>query len=260
MLIRLLTYNIKNGGHGREELILDILRQSQADIIILQEAFTDTPLHAFGQALGMQYYLAVSNVKWHVALLSRFPISAASSHHQPPIFRGLLEATLELGQQQLQIFGVHLFAGLAIGAELRRYCELTPILKHLAAYTAQPCLVAGDFNAVVPGDRVVIETMPLWLKRLLWMQGRHVFRFVMRKFLRAGWVDCFRLLNPHDDGFTLPTGGPDIRIDYVFTSAAMKPVVRRCQVLREPAALVSASDHYPIVAEFDLSSDDKMTR
>jgi endonuclease/exonuclease/phosphatase family metal-dependent hydrolase len=64
MLIRLLTYNIKSGGHGREELILDILRQSQADIIVLQEAFDDTPLHAFAQALDMDYYIAASNVNW----------------------------------------------------------------------------------------------------------------------------------------------------------------------------------------------------
>ena len=253
MLIRLLSYNIKSGGHGREELILDILRQSQADIIVLQEAFDDTPLHAFAQALGMNYYLAASNVKWHVALLSRFPISAAFSHRQRPIFRGLLDATLAVGQQHLQIFGVHLHAGLAIGAELWRYCELTPILKHLAPYQARPCLVAGDFNAVAPGDRVVIETMPPWLQQLLWLQGRHVFRFVMRKFLRAGWIDCFRLLNTQDDGFTLPTGRPDIRIDYVFASAVIKPSVRRCRALREPAALEAASDHYPIMAEFDLS-------
>jgi exodeoxyribonuclease-3 len=253
MLIRLLTYNIKSGGHGREELILDFLRQSQADIIVLQEAFTDTPLHSFAQTLGMEYYLAASNVKWHVALLSRFPISAAASHRQPPIFRSLLDATLAVGQQQLQVFGIHLYAGLALKAELRRYRELAPILKHLAAYTARPCLVVGDFNAVVPGDRVAFEIMPPWLKRRLWMQGRHVFRFVMRKFLRAGWIDCFRLLNPQADGFTLPTGRPDIRFDYAFTSASMKPNVRRCQVLREPAALESASDHYPVLIEFELS-------
>jgi len=156
-MIRLLTYNIKSGGHGREALILDILRQSQADIIVLQEVFDDTPLPAFAQTLDMNYYIAASNVKWHVALLSRFPISSALSHRQPPIFRGLLEATLAVGQQQLQVFGVHLYANLAIGAELRRYRELTPILKHLAPYTARPCLIAGDFNAVAPGDRVVIE-------------------------------------------------------------------------------------------------------
>jgi endonuclease/exonuclease/phosphatase family metal-dependent hydrolase len=252
MMIRLLNYNIKSGGHGREALILDILRQSQADIIVLQEVFDDTPLHAFAQTLDMNYYIAASNVKWHVALLSRFPISTALSHRQPPIFRGLLEATLAVGQQPLQVFGVHLYAGLAIGAELRRYRELAPILKQLAPYRARPCLIAGDFNTVTPGDRVVIETMPPWLRRLLWRQGRHVFRFVMRKFLRAGWIDCFRLLNAHDDGFTLPTGRPDIRIDYVFTSAALRPGVRLCRVLREPAALESASDHYPIIAEFDL--------
>jgi exonuclease III len=74
----------------------------------------------------------------------------------------------------------------------------------------------------------------------------------MRKFLRAGWVDCFRLLHPQDDGFTLPTGRPDVRIDYVFASAVLKPSVRRCRVLREPAALESASAHYPIMTEFEL--------
>jgi exonuclease III len=251
-MIRLLTYNIRSGGHGRESLIIDIMRQSQADIIVLQEVFDDTPMQAFAQALEMDYYVAASNVKWHVALLSRFPISAAVTHHERPIYRGLLEATVATPTQPLKIFGVHLHAGQMLGAELRRYRELPPILKHMAPYTTQPCVVTGDFNAVAPGDRPVVEAMPAWLQRKLRWQGRHLFRFVMRKVLRAGWVDCFRLLNPHDQGFTFPTGSPDIRYDYVFTSAVMQPSVRQCRVLREPATLEAASDHYPILAEFQV--------
>lgn len=250
MTIRLLTYNIKNGGLGRENLIVEIIRQSQADMIVLQEVFDDTPMQAFAQALEMDYYVAASNVKWHVALLSRFPISAALTHREAPIWRGLLEATVATPMQPLKIFGVHLHAGLTLGAELRRYRELPPILKHMAPHRARPCVVAGDFNAVAPGDRPVVEAMPPWLQRKLRWQGRHLFRFVMRKVLKARWVDCFRLLNPRDEGFTLPTGNPDIRIDYVFTSAVMRASVRQCRVLREPAILEAASDHYPILAEF----------
>jgi exonuclease III len=250
MTIRLLTYNIMNGGHGRENLIVDIIRQSQADIVVLQEVFDDTPMPAFAQALGMDYYVAASNVKWHVALLSRFPFGGAITHREAPIWRGLLEATVATPAGPLKIFGVHLHAGLMLGNELRRYRELPPILKHTAPHIARPCVVTGDFNAVAPGDRPLVEAMPAWLRRKLRRQGRHLFRFVMRKVLRAGWVDCFRLLNPRDEGFTYATGNPDIRYDYVLTSPVMQSSARQCRVLREGAALEAASDHYPIMAEF----------
>jgi endonuclease/exonuclease/phosphatase family metal-dependent hydrolase len=40
MSLRVMTYNILDGGQNREEHILDVIKTSQPDIVILQEVFT----------------------------------------------------------------------------------------------------------------------------------------------------------------------------------------------------------------------------
>ena len=71
-------------------------------------------------------------------------------------------------------------------------------------------------------------------------------------YLRAGLTDCFRELHPTDDGFTLSTGHPNSRLDYILINASLKPRLKNCWVVHEPAAVNRASDHYPVAAEFEL--------
>ena len=76
--------------------------------------------------------------------------------------------------------------------------------------------------------------------------------FLIRKYLAAGLTDCFRAMYPNDDGFTLPPPKPNSRLDYILVNEALKPHLVNCWVIREPAAILKASDHYPIVAEFQM--------
>jgi exonuclease III len=69
--------------------------------------------------------------------------------------------------------------------------------------------------------------------------------------LDAGYVDAFRTLHPEDPGFTLPTKGPQVRLDYVFVPKPHASRVLTCEVVRHPAA-VGASDHFPVVADLQL--------
>jgi endonuclease/exonuclease/phosphatase family metal-dependent hydrolase len=64
-------------------------------------------------------------------------------------------------------------------------------------------------------------------------------------------VDCFRVLHPNDDGFTLPASDPKVRLDYVFADPALSPALRECRVVTEPAAVKIASDHLPVLAQFE---------
>ena len=51
MTIKVMTYNILNGGIGREQAILDVIRSIQPDIVILQEVYTPDLLQNLGAAL-----------------------------------------------------------------------------------------------------------------------------------------------------------------------------------------------------------------
>ncbi|MCZ7668650.1 MAG: hypothetical protein M5U34_16385 [Chloroflexi bacterium] len=51
--IRVLTYNILDGGDQREALILKTLKATNPDIVMLQEVFDSTPLKDFASHLNM---------------------------------------------------------------------------------------------------------------------------------------------------------------------------------------------------------------
>jgi exonuclease III len=112
-------------------------------------------------------------------------------------------------------------------------------------------LLAGDFNSLAPSDRAHFDDAPLWVKAQTWLQAGLTLHRALGLVLDAGYVDCFRKLHPHEDGFTLPASNPSVRLDYVFASADLKNHVRACQVLTQPKVVITASDHLPLLAEFE---------
>jgi len=95
---------------------------------------------------------------------------------------------------------------------------------------------------------------PLWVRAQTWFQLGRVPRRALRLLLDAGYVDCFREMRPREDGFTLPSTGPRVRLDYVFAAPALAGALSGCRVVTEPAVAASASDHLPVMAEFGLES------
>lgn len=65
----------------------------------------------------------------------------------------------------------------AVICEYWRVAEVQRILAYVAQRPAKRMLIAGDFNAVAPGDRVMVEALPLRFRLLLALQGRHIFRW-----------------------------------------------------------------------------------
>jgi hypothetical protein len=72
--------------------------------------------------------------------------------------------------------------------------------------------------------------------------------------LRKLYRDCFRHLHPHEWGFTCPAVAPAGRIDYIFACPVLADRLTSCSVITEGGGMPAdhASDHFPVVAEFDL--------
>jgi len=70
--------------------------------------------------------------------------------------------------------------------------------------------------------------------------------------LKAGYLDCFRRMNPGARGFTCPAGTPAGRIDYIFASPEMAARLTGSNVITSGDGLPGeqASDHFPVCAEF----------
>lgn len=249
-----MTYNVLDGGMSREDLIVEVLREVSADVVVLQEVLDEGFAQRMGDALGMQYFLARGNSKYHLAILSRWPISARQSHHPfPPIQQTVLEATIDCPNgRPLVVFGVHPVPRPLVFLEVWRLWEMSVALKRLEQHGASACLLLGDFNACAPGDKPEVRRLGILNRVFILLQGQRIYRFAIRAILKAGMVDCFRLLHPDTDGFTYGPPAPVGRIDYIFASAALAPYLTKCFVAREPAAVDGASDHYPVVAEFAM--------
>ena len=70
----------------------------------------------------------------------------------------------------------------------------------------------------------------------------------------AGYVDCYRRINPRSPGFTYPSPTPAGRIDFIFASPELAPRLSTSYVVVKAAGVAGyeASDHLPVFAEFAL--------
>jgi exodeoxyribonuclease-3 len=253
--LTVMTYNILDGGHQREALICEVLHAVQPDIVILQELDHPATLKQFANLLDAQSFFAPGNTKRHVGLISRYPIVTATSYRPfPPIRTSILAATIAADSTHpLHVFGVHLVPHLAWPLELWRCWELRVLLQQARSYDAEPCLIAGDFNTIAPGDRVNIRALPFVLKLMLWAQGGRVFHPAIATVLTEGYTDCYRTMHPQESGCTLPSDSPNARLDYLFANRVFAPRLRQCTIITLPSAVREASDHLPVVAEFELA-------
>jgi endonuclease/exonuclease/phosphatase family metal-dependent hydrolase len=264
MTVRFAAYNICFGGTDRLEAIARVLGQLAPDVAALTEADDESVVVELGKRLGLHHAWARGSGDRHIALLSRFPIRAWHIYNTPPLTQAALEATLDLpGGGALTVYSVHLLPYLLLPFEVRRAQALSKLLGHAAAAPG-PRLILGDLNAIAPGDRVLQARNPARMRRVQLLQANAVFHLAIRQLLRAGYVDCYRACHPNGhrhgpepdavDGFTWHTGNPTTRYDYIFAEAALAPRLRACRVVNDLTDIPAASDHYPLVAEFELDA------
>ncbi len=160
--VRLITYNILLGGARREEHITALLQRADADVIALQEVSNPNFVSALARALGMDSVVgeASDGSGMNVAVLSRLPIRRWHNHRHPGrMLRSHLECDIAIGRRHLPTLGIHAvhlaarFGERRKGEERRRR-ELDALLGDLGATPASPHLIAGDFNALAPGDHL----------------------------------------------------------------------------------------------------------
>jgi exodeoxyribonuclease-3 len=141
--------------------------------------------------------------------------------------------------------------------ERRRLGELRGVLDGIRAQLKREDnafgfhVVAGDFNALAPGEAFDPSPMPAWIRGMVWLNGRDIARHSIELMGDEGYIDAWRAAHPdsvQDPGFTFPVWNPHLRLDYVFTPAEFATRVASCEVCRTPEAR-TASDHYPLVVE-----------
>lgn len=246
LLLRVITYNIHRAigvdRRFRPERVVAILRHYDADVVMLQEVDEGAPrsrelnlAKELAEAAGYPNFALGHNVslkkgRYGNATLSRFPIlrerNIDLSVAESWIRRGCQHTTLELDGQGglLEVFNLHL------GLSARERKKQLELLKRSTEFRGvagdTPLLVAGDFND--------------W-RSLLQPEFTGGLGFGCATERRRGPYRCIP---------TYPSFSPQGGLDRIYHRGPMSLLsVHSC---RMQVARV-ASDHLPIVAEFQVS-------
>ncbi len=234
VVLRVMTYNIHHaeGLDGKVDLnrIANVIRQSNADIVALQEIDKNTERTGgidmpadLAQLTGMNVAFGPNldnfqGGQYGTAILSRFPIEFHENHRLKQARkgeqRGLLQALLAVNQGQLLFACTHLDH---TADQAERLFSETQFADLFAAYPTLPVLLCGDFNDTPDSE--------------------------LYRRLSKNWTDAWSLAGK-GNGYTMSSSNPTRRIDYILHSDNKNFKVRWLDVPK-----TEASDHLPLVAE-----------
>jgi exonuclease III len=240
VLLRLVTYNILEGGGSRLPLILRVLRRLQPDVVAIQEAHDLPAVEWLAAQLNTQLVYGEANCPSALAWLSRLPIRRAENYRLPQLAKTLLEIEIDWAGCELRLFATHL-------ADRRQDAGAYPRVQEMHAIQGvlgeERSMLVGDLNAVAPGDSVDDPPGEPRFGDALSDAPREVIRALQHH----GYTDCFRKLHPRTRGYTYDAARKlFLRLDYVFASPDMADQLEDCHVV----AAAGASDHLPVLAMF----------
>jgi endonuclease/exonuclease/phosphatase family metal-dependent hydrolase len=147
--LRLVSYNIRFGGRGRDGLIADVLGKLEPDLVVFEEAYNLAVLDSIAARLDM--HQVMGRPEHSVAAISRVPLDQSEWRTYR---RG--RAVLELGlpNHGLRVMGIHLSAGMSWRGERVRIAEAGRLLEGIegAAPTGLGAQTPGPSLAGVPAD------------------------------------------------------------------------------------------------------------
>jgi endonuclease/exonuclease/phosphatase family metal-dependent hydrolase len=235
--MRIVTYNIHKarGMDGRVSIkrIADVLSGLDADIVALQEIFSDCDSQ-IGQVQMLESELGLTSVfgrtrhhhgrPYGNALLSRWPIIASRemdltwAHHTR---RGCIRADLKTPFGILHVFNIHM--GMS-------YFERRHQVKSL--------LASKEIHDDLIGPRVLVGDFNEWIKGL-------TTRMLSERFESLNLELMVRRRRSY------PGFWPLVHLDHIYFERPLR--IRMAELVRNRVSRI-ASDHLPLVATFEWDS------
>lgn len=263
--VSVMNYNIWHGGRetGKEtgvSRIVDIIKNSGADIISMQETYGSGP--AIADALGYYFYLRSSNL----SIMSRFPILETTDGYLPFYNGGAL---IRLANNKKVLFFINwlnypfdywdmLEKSKPIdksdwlkqqeNVNTKRLAEiLTRIKSYLQMTDSLPLIFCGDFNSGSHLD---------WIESTKHLNKGYVMPFPSSMLMqKSGFEDSFREIHPDplkERGITWSPAFPNAfkdRIDYIYYKGHQIKSTRSFTISTHPVKY--PSDHAAVVTVFN---------
>ncbi|MBE7173881.1 MAG: endonuclease/exonuclease/phosphatase family protein [Williamsia sp.] len=274
---RVLTWNVSRwdemnkqakGGTSYRLKMFDFIKSQDADILCIQEFFESCKPELFDEnipyitrVLGYPYhYVAIDHVTWNgiykhgIALFSRYPIVDTFRLRYPPgsdplrATESLIRATINVNGKKINVFTTHLQSFLFTGNDYR---NLRTIKQ------------ADDKDSVLKAGKGIVKKFRTSYKY------RSIQADIVREKLDSSHypeIICgdfndvpnsytyFTIKGNRQDAFIESGFGlgrtyvfisPTLRIDYILADPAF-------QVMQCKKAKLPYSDHFPVIADFQL--------
>jgi exodeoxyribonuclease-3 len=243
--LKLLSYNIRFGGVGREQALAETIRAADPDLVVFQEAIYPDVIERLATETGFPFW--ASRRHHSIGYISKLKIGYHEWHYPAGARHSFLEIVPD--NTNTRVFGLHLSARFSKWDERRRKREIRALLEGIKRHQEGFHVLVGDFNTLAPGEALNVERMPAWIRALIWISGRQLQRETIQFMLDASYCDGYRTLQPEVKGYTFPTWDPRVRLDYLFLPCSFKERLVECQVITEPTERIkAASDHCPLLA------------
>jgi exodeoxyribonuclease-3 len=249
VIVKLLSYNIRFGGSGREAELADVIRTVAPDMVVFQEAIDPNLIEHLAGATDLPIWAA--RRKHSIGYISRLAVDQHEWHYPAGAKHSFLE--IALAGTQARIFGLHLSARFSKWDERRRAREIQSLLKGIERYQDGMHVLVGDFNTLAPGEALDVRRMPGWIRALIWVSGRDLQRETIKIMSEAKYVDGYRRLHREEKGSTFPTWDPHLRLDYAFLPERFANRLLSCEVINQPPKAWLASDHFPLLVQLDFT-------
>lgn len=253
--MRIMSYNIFEGGVGRLDPLFEVIRAQNPDVVLVQETWETPIFEKLAIKLGMEIFQAQNprNPRGNVGILSRFPIRRAInfSPMDSRLTRAAALATVSGPDFSISLLCVHLHPYPTPADEAIRLRELEAILDIARNDPAESdgVIIGGDFNSVHPDQPMDTARLDPKNYERIRAHGGNAPRQVVKKILESGWLDAHATTRGPDQwDVTFTTAFPAMRVDYLFVPDAMANRVVNCRVIKSPMARF-ASDHFPIVLD-----------
>lgn len=277
--LRVLTYNIYNGGHdtetvaGRSHEWLEVIRSRNPDIILIQEANGWLPadsnyIEAYVESLNVSFpgepphegLAGDANSPFDLAIITR--LSVVSSEMITSAWldggwfyptHGFFHAELSDSAGSVHVIDAHFQSG---QERVHREKEARVLLQIIDGIPADEFVwVCGDFNSYSPVDvEPGSPTPPAYDKGA--GPADAVGWEPVGYLLDRSYIDAFRTLHTQDLGYTRPTREfygyptePNARVDFILRSPHMGWILETSKVVTDGFADVG-SDHYAVLATY----------
>ena len=250
--MRLVSYNILNGGEGRADPLCEVILAQRPDVVVLVEADDLGVVQHIARRLNMDYVHASAGT--HAgAILSGWPIASSINHTRDGRhwMNALVEAhVVDPVGVEWPIVAVHFAAHASEEREQLREKQLDALFERIKHLNDRPHILAGDFNSNTPSQQIDPTRCSPRTQQDWHDNGGVIPRRIVQRLLDAGYTDTLHACTPGlaDITGTYTTQFPGQRIDYVFTHGIYRSRIRSAWIEQDRLAKY-ASDHYPIGVE-----------